>query len=282
MLPTSQLYTFIDEPRRYALYFLEGQRLIHDLALVPGRVGNTFGYYRDTVLSLQPIIALLKHGEQLGFYLDSEQPYFRLKIETAHVGSTRCMMLPEELDTPPTTMKGIVRVLKLFPAGRSPYQSIIEADGLELKEIVNRILRESYQVNSVVTLSADTDQSVMLHQLPVMPGESDYDFSEQALQTRRDELREDLDALFARALTAPKEIKAGFKKLGFRLLASREIIFHCSCSREWMVESLKSVYAQEGDSLFEPDSETLEVVCEYCKNCYTFSRSQLRSESPVN
>jgi len=281
-LPSSRLFTFIDEPRRYALYFLEGQRLIHDLALVPNRVGNIFGYYRDVVLSLQPVIALLKHGEQLGFYLDSERPYFRLKIETAHAGTTRCMVLPEQMDQKPTTMTGIVRVTKLFPGGRPPYQSIIAADDLELKEIVNRILRDSYQVNSVVTVSSNSDQSAMLHQLPPMPAESDYDFSETALKTRRDGIRDGLESLMSRALTSADEIQAEFGKLGFRLLASRDVAFRCSCAREWMLGSLRSVYAQEGDSLFEPDSETLEVVCEYCKNRYTFSRSELRTGPSTN
>lgn len=284
MLPESRLYTFIDEPRRYALYFLEGQRLIHDLALVPDRVGNTFGYFRDVVLSLQPIIALLKHGEQLGFYLDSEEPYFRLKIETAHAGTTRCMILPDELPDPPTTMKGIVRVMKLFPGGRPPYQSILEADGLERREIVNRILRDSYQVNSVVTLSRTSDQSAMLHQLPPMPSEdaTDDDFTQEAARARDAGLREGLTALLDRGLTDPEAIRDGFAGLGFRLLASREVAFRCSCARDWMLGSLRDVYRQEGDSLFEPDAETLEVVCEYCKSRYTFTRTELREGGRAN
>ena len=91
-LPESRLYTFIDEPREFALYFLEGQRLIHDLAVVHAIRGDGFAYFRDTVLSVQPMIALLKGGEQFGFYIDSEQPYFRLKIEAAHGGATRCAL----------------------------------------------------------------------------------------------------------------------------------------------------------------------------------------------
>ena len=33
MLSESQLFTFIDEDRKFALYFLEGQKLIYDLLL---------------------------------------------------------------------------------------------------------------------------------------------------------------------------------------------------------------------------------------------------------
>ena len=66
-----RLYTFVDRRREFALYFLEGQRLIHDLALIHPVRGAGFAYFRDAVLSVQPMIALLKPGEQLGFYIDS-------------------------------------------------------------------------------------------------------------------------------------------------------------------------------------------------------------------
>ena len=59
-LPESRLLTFIDSAREFALYFLEGQRLIHDLALLHGIHGLGFGYWRDAVLSIQPMIGLLE------------------------------------------------------------------------------------------------------------------------------------------------------------------------------------------------------------------------------
>ena len=63
---------------------VEGQRLIQDLALLHAIQRDGFAYFRDVVLSIEPMIALLKHGEQLGFYIDSANPFFRLKIEPAH------------------------------------------------------------------------------------------------------------------------------------------------------------------------------------------------------
>jgi molecular chaperone Hsp33 len=113
--PDSWLYTFVDEPREFALYFLEGQRLIQDLALLHPIRRAGFAYFRDVVLSVQPMIALLKHGEQFGFYIDSAEPFFRLKIETSHHGATRCTLVPEEFQEFPEAMRGMVRLLKLFP-----------------------------------------------------------------------------------------------------------------------------------------------------------------------
>lgn len=276
VLPESRLYTFIDEPREYALYFLEGQRLIQDLALVHPIQGPGFAYFRETVLSVQPMIALLKGGEQIGFYLDSDEPDFRLKIETSHAGATRCMLLPEDFREFPAAMHGLIRLLKLFPNNRPPYESVIEARGLALRQVVNRVLTDSYQVNCAIQIADASDQSLMLHRLPMV---EDGDESPDAAKDRRDGIRERVEALFAQALTDPTEIAASFAAVGFRLLAHRPIRFECTCSRERMFVNLIPIYEREGESLFDPGSETLEIRCEYCKSRYEYTRAELRQET---
>lgn len=275
-LPESRLYTFIDEPREYALYFLEGQKLIQDLALVHPIQGSGFAYFRETVLSVQPMIALLKGGEQIGFYLDSDQPDFRLKIETGHVGATRCMLLPENFSEFPAAVHGLVRVLKLFPNNRPPYESVIQLDGLALREVVNRVLTDSYQVDCAIEISDASDQSLMLHQLPMLEGR---DESPDAVKERREGIRGKVEALFAQALTDPEEIAAAFSAVGFRLLAHRPVRFECRCSRERMLSHLVPIYQREGESLFDPGCETLEIRCEYCKSKYDYSRAELRTNA---
>ncbi len=280
----SRLYTFIDEPREFALFFLEGQRFVHDLALIHPVSGPGFAYFRDTVLSVQPMVAFLKHGEQFGFYVDSKEPFFRLKIETAHHGQTRCMLIPDDFRQFPEAMHGLVRVQKLFPNNKAPYESIVEAKGLALKEIINHVLRESFQTNSAVIVSDKADQSVLLHQLPLLPNAPDeYDFSMKRVRERRDGLLEKVEPIFARALQEPEDIGPAFADIGFRYLAVREVAFQCSCSRERMIQNLRPIYQREGEKLFEPDSDTLEVVCEYCKKRYPISRTDLRgSADPLN
>jgi molecular chaperone Hsp33 len=274
LTPDSRLYTFIDESREFALYFLEGQGLIRDVALVHPIRGTGFAYFRDVILSVQPMVALLKHGEQFGFYIDSEQPYFRLKIETAHHGSTRCMLLPENFQEFPEAMHGLVRLHKLT-TNRPPYESVLEAKGLPVREIVNRVLHDSYQVNCAMMLSQASDQSVLLHQLPPMPGREDYEFSPEAVRSRREGIRSAVSDIFARAMHENEEIVSAFAEIDFRLLAHRPMHFRCSCSRERMVENLQPVYKREGDHLFEPGAHDLEVVCEYCKSRYRIERTEL-------
>ena len=276
-LPESRLYTFIDEAREFAIYFLEGQKLIHDLVLLHEMPGQGFAWFRDVVLSIQPMIALLKQGEQLGFYLDGESPTFRLKIETGHNGMTRSVMYPEAMQEFPKTMTGLVRMQKLFPHNKAPYESVLRVHDQPLDALVNTVLRDSYQVNSTVIVSQVSDQSVLLHQLPPLSRGDEYELSEKALLSQREELSERLAKLFEEGWTDPADIEAAFKEVGFRLLISRGVLFRCSCSRERLISSLHGIYTADRTTLFDPDQESIEVNCEYCKTAYVIARSDLET-----
>lgn len=272
-LPESRLYTFMDEERRHALYFLEGQRLIYDLALVHAIQGPGFGWFRDCVLQVQPLIALIKRGEQIGFYIDSEEPLVRLKVETGHSGDTRCTMYPDRLPATPSSIRGQVRVQTLYPDGRPPYLSVIEAPGLALREIVNRVLLESYQVTSALVLSDSSDQSAMLHRLPPLPGHDDDDYTVEAVRAHRDALLPQLDAIFERGLSDPDEVLESFAAIGWRGIATRPVRFRCTCSRPRMVANLQLV--KEAEGLFGPGEPRLEITCEYCKRRYEIRREEV-------
>ena len=272
-LPVSRLYTFIDADREFALYFLEGQRLIHELALLHELHGAGFAYFRDVVLSIQPMIAFLKRGEQFGFYIDSEDPEFRLKIEASQHGHTRSVLIPETFREFPSRLEGLVRILKLFPRNKAPYESILRADGWALRAVVNRVLADSFQVHSTVLVSQDSDQSVMLHQLP--PLKDEYDYSQDAVRRRRTGLEDGLRRVLATGLHEPGSIEMAFRDLGFRALAVRDVEFRCRCSRERVLHSLMLLSAGERKSLFDPGQEVLEITCEYCKQRYEVSRADL-------
>jgi redox-regulated HSP33 family molecular chaperone len=114
-----------------------------------------------------------------------------------------------------------------------------------------------------------------LHQLPPLPGKDEYEFSPQAVRSRREKIRGSVSEIFARGLSRREEIGASFGGIGFRLLADRPIRFRCSCSRMRMIENLQPVYRREGAGLFDAGSDRLEVVCEYCKSRYHVERREL-------
>lgn len=277
----SRLWTFMDEPREYALYFLEGQRLVHDLALVHASRGAGFAWFRDVVLSVQPLIALIKQGEQLGFYIDSDSPWFRLKIETNHEGNVRCAMLPEGFDDFPGTIDGIVRVERRSPTARQPYQSVLRMDAAPLGEMVHRVLRDSWQVPCAVHVSTDSDQSVMLHQMPPLRSDDPSRFSPEALGERLAGLVVPLQPLMARALQEAGEVVAAFRDLGFHPLTSRHVKLGCTCSRERVIRSLRLL--EDPEEVFEPGEDEVEVTCEYCKSRFRVRREDIRDDpQPVH
>jgi molecular chaperone Hsp33 len=120
MLANSRLYSFLDHKNGFNIHFLEGQKLIHDLVLLHPMQRQGFAYFRDTFLGLLPIIFFLKPGESLGIYIDSENPYFRLKIETNSSGHTRTLLLPEEFNLFPEKITGNIRISKIFSSNKSP------------------------------------------------------------------------------------------------------------------------------------------------------------------
>jgi molecular chaperone Hsp33 len=281
--PESRLYTFVDRTRECVVHFLEGQRLIRDLALTHAICGGGFAYFRDVILSVQPMIALLKQGEQFGFYIDAEQPFFRLKIEAGQQGVTRCALFPDTLREFPTSARGWLRVMKVFPRNRAPYESVLELDGQPLPEIVNRVLLNSYQANAAVVVSQRSDQSVLFLQLPPLSGKEDHDSSPEAWRRRREELAADLGRILDRGLTGKPEIETACAEMGFDLLAERPVRFSCPCSHERMVGNIHLACGEGYTDLFDPDQQALEITCEYCKSQYSVTRDDLRRAAiPLN
>lgn len=272
MLATSRLYSFLDHKNGFNIHFLEGQKLIHDLVLLHPMQGSGFAYFRDTFLGLLPIVFFLKPGESLGIYIDSENPYFRLKIETNSAGHTRTLLLPEEFNLFPMKITGKVRVTKIFP-NNTPYTSVLDLNEVETKEVINRIFSESYQTNSEVLVSDITDQSIMVTKLPPVNTNSVIDET-----VSRKEFIKKHNGFFRDVFEATtddiEKIVKTFEDKGFSYLGSRQIDFFCPCSKDRMVMNLRGLYQGDIDELFN-EKDTVEIKCDYCRKNYEISKSEV-------
>lgn len=274
MLATSRLYSFLDHKNGFNVHFLEGQKLIQELILLHPMSGTGFAYFRDTFLGLLPIIFFLKPGETLGLYIDSEEPYFRLKIETNSAGHTRTLLLPEEFNLFPMKITGNVRLTKILAGQNSPYTSVIQLNNIETKDVMNRILNESYQTNSEVIVSDVADQSVMITKLPSMNVNSNIDET----MSRKEYIKKHKNFfhdVFEEASNDIEEIVKLFEDKGLGYLGSRQISFHCPCSKDRMIVNVRSVYASEGDSLFD-ENDRIEVKCDYCRTVYEMTKAEVQ------
>jgi molecular chaperone Hsp33 len=273
MLAVSRLYSFLDHKNGFNVNFLEGQKFIHDLVLLHPIKGSGFEYFRETVLGLMPMIFFLKPGESLGLYLDSEEPYFRFKIETNSGGHTRTLLIPEDFNSFPMKIRGQVRVSKIFANNSIPYTSMLELDNVASREVINKILSESYQTDSEVIVAEMADQSIMVTRLPPMnskkihnetPARKDYikkqgNFFHDVFETATDDL---------------EKIVKMFEDRGLAYLGSRQISFFCPCSHERMALNLKGLYSGDQKELFEENGE-VEIKCDYCRKVYIIKESEL-------
>ena len=275
MLPESRLYSFIDQKEGFTLHFLEGQKLIQNLAVIHSVQGDGFQYFRNAILSIQLMISFLKPEEGLGVYLDSEDPYFRLKIEMSEQGQMRTLLLPETFKQFPEKISGKCRVVKTFPNEHTPYTSIINLDNINFEQVINKIFAESYQVKSEVKLSDTTDQSVMIMKLPeinINKVETNYKLNVHDYWNKIDQ---HLEALYAKATAEYSEIQKHFESIGLLFLGTKEISFKCTCSRERMLQGLNSLIGSHGiDNVFEPGEKHIETKCDYCNTSYLFMRTE--------
>ena len=278
MLPESRLYSFIDQKEGFTLHFLEGQKLINDLAIIHEVIGSGFQYFRDAILSFQPMISFLKPGEGLGVYIDSEKPYFRLKIEMSDQGQMRTLLLPENFGEFPKTIEGRCRIVKLLPNESQPYTSIVNLDQIDSHQVVNQILTESYQVKSEVFLSQNSDQSLMIMKLPeinVNKVQTNYAMN---IEQYWKAIEAQTTALFDLGTVEQSDIQSHFEKSGLLFLGSKEIKFKCTCSRQRMFEGVRSIIWASGiSSVFAPDEESIETKCDYCKTSYLLARSEFEN-----
>ncbi|MDD4973378.1 MAG: Hsp33 family molecular chaperone HslO [Bacteriovorax sp.] len=272
------MYSFIDQKDGFTLHFLEGQKLINDLAIIHSSRGGGFHYFRDTILSIQLMISYLKPGEGLGIYIDSEEPYFRLKVEMSEQGQMRTLLLPENFNEFPKSISGRCRIVKTMPNEAHPYTSIIELKDVNSHEVVNSILRESYQFNSEIFLSEESDQSVMIMKLPdinINKIKTDYNLSVLDYWQKH---KEYISELFKQHTSEYDIIQSHLEKLGLLYLGSREIKFKCNCSRERMVQGLWSIAKTSGlDQIFLPGETEIETKCDYCKTSYLILKEEFTS-----
>lgn len=274
VLPDSRIYSFIDSETEFTIHFVEGQKLVHDLAIIHDLKGQGFAYFRESVLSAIPLVSLLKAKENLGLYVDSKEPYFLLKIEMNELGYFRTLLLPESFDKFPEKLKGEGRLSKISVGMNTPYTSIIQVDGLSFREVVNSILKDSYQIKGQVICSEQSDQSVFVRQLPRKNWDKENPLPEPDFDGLLSKIEPGLNDLFAKGTTDQEEIKAFFESHDFNFLMSKDLDFKCSCSYERMVLGVQSLLNTTSiDEIFESD-KSIETKCDYCKTYYQIPKTE--------
>ncbi len=275
MLLESRLYSFIDQTNGFTVHFVEGQKFISDMAITHGLKAEGFQFFRDSLLAFQHMIAFLKPGESLGIYVDSDTPYFRFKLEMNEIGQMRTLLLPDDFNQFPKLINGKCRVVKTVPHETHPYTSVVDLVNTSLEDVVNKILRDSYQLQSQIFLSTTSDQSLMISKLPsinIQKIQTNYNMSVKEFWSKNYEA---FAQVFSAHSQAYAEIQQSFEACNLLLLSSKQITFQCNCSRERMVNGIMSLIRSSGiDQVFLPEETEIETKCDYCKSVYILKKAE--------
>jgi molecular chaperone Hsp33 len=238
---------------------------------------HALDYYRKTVLSSLQMLNFLKPGESLGFYIDSEEPFFRFKIEIGNTGTLRTLLLPEEFQNFPKTINGKCRIHKIMQ-GKEPYTSILELEDHPVESIVNEVIEKSYQTSSIVLTSEDSPSSVMITKLPPSNvNKKVKDFDDLSME----QIQEQYSNLINAALIIPdadvQTMDELFSTAGLQYIGSKEVSFNCPCSHQRMVENLFTLGEADRKDIFK-DTNSIETRCDYCNTVYDISKDEILKE----
>jgi molecular chaperone Hsp33 len=180
--------------------------------------------------------------------------------------------LPEPL-TPRAFGAGSVMAItaeNLPPGGREMlrYQSMVALDADSLAVAFEDYFSKSEQLPTRVLLAANEERAaaLMIQQLPEGHGDADgWARSAAVFETLgKEELLSTLDETLLYRL---------FHEDGVRLLGRRPLRFACSCSRERVEDTLRSLGLDE--SLAAARDGEAKVHCDFCGQAYTFSEPQI-------
>lgn len=273
----SRQYSFINNQHGFTISLIEGHQLLEELGQIHNIGPIAADFYKKTVLSSLQLINFLKPGENLGFYIDSDEPYYRFKIEISHNGSLRTLLLPEEFDNPPTKLTGKCRIHKIY-SNREPYTSILEFTDHPVEELVNEVMDKSYQTKSHILVSEDCSSTLMITKLP--PSNIDKkieDFDDLTIE----QIQEKFSDLINAALLIPEldvaQAEELFSHQGLNYIGSKEVKFSCPCSRERMVENFFTLSKADRTEIFQNQSK-VEIRCDYCNTIYEIKKDEVMQD----
>ncbi len=272
----SKLHTFINHQDGFTLHILEGNKILSDLQNIHSVEEDTFRFFKNTILSSLHFINYLKGGENLGFYIDSETPYFRFKLELNAAGSFRTLFLPEEVPEIPDQLIGNCRLARI-PVNREPYTSVISLNDILTKDIVNTLLEKSYQTHSKVLLDEKSPNSILIAKLPPTNVDKKVeDFENLTLQEYFLKNQLPIKDFFNFDVMDEKEINERMAEMGYSFLSSKKIHFYCPCSKERFVSNLYKIPLEERNSLFN-EQGIIETRCDYCNKVYPITKQNFTS-----
>ncbi|MGI6037305.1 MAG: Hsp33 family molecular chaperone HslO [Limnochordia bacterium] len=230
--------------------------------------------------------ALLKGEEKVSIQVMGDGPLGRLMVDADSQGHVRGYVsnpqvhLPlnaqNKLDVGGAVGQGTLMVIKDFGL-KEPYRGTVPLISGELGDDIAYYFTQSEQTPSAVALGVlvERDHSVraaggLLVQL--LPGADD---TTAAILTERLQGLPAITTLIDSGKTPREIVHMLLGDLQPEILATNQVHFQCSCSRERLEKVLVAMGREELEGLLETQGEA-EAICQFCREVYRFSGSELK------
>ena len=185
-------------------------------------------------------------------------------------------------EAPFTLIDGGQLVITIEREGGQRYQGIVAVDAASLAESLDSYFQQSEQLNTRFWLASDGENAagMMLQQLPAQ--------IQQSAEHRQNQWQEVM--LLADTITTKEQLELPseqvlhrlFHEYPVRTFEPKNVIFHCSCSRERSLNALTTLSPGELEDIFV-EQGSIDMTCEMCGTPYQFERKDIPglAEPPV-
>ncbi len=231
----------------------------------PPAIKNILGEFAAAAVLLS---ATLKFEGSLIIQAQGKGPISLLVVECSSDRVIRATAKWQE-DSDVQTLKELIGEGKLvitIDRGKDleRYQGIVEIQGNSVAAVLENYLRQSEQLETRIWLASNSTRAagLLIQKLPDNDTDTDaWETAEQLSATVTDS-----EML---SLEPEKLIYRLFHAENVRLFDAEPIEFGCSCSRDRVVNALRSLGYDEVKSIIE-EQDSVEIDCEFCGQHYRF------------
>ncbi|AWB42835.1 Hsp33 family molecular chaperone HslO [Paenibacillus sp. CAA11] len=259
--------------------------LVEELRVRHDTYPTTTAVLGRTVTAAAMMGAMLKGKEKLTVQIKGDGPVGTIMADANAQGEVRGYVTNPHVHLPSNSLgkldvagavgtTGFIHVTKDLGL-KEPYRGSVPIISGELGEDFTYYFAVSEQTPSAVGLGVlvGVDNEVIVAGgfiIQLLPGLSDDEITaiEQAVSTLPP-----VTSLLDQGMDLEEMLRWLLPDV--KVMEEMDINFACSCSRERVEKTLISLGEQELEQLIEED-ETTEVVCDFCREAYTFTRAELR------
>lgn len=231
----------------------------------------------------------LKGNDRMNMAMDCEGPLRGFSVDANAAGQVRGYLKTDhiQLDRPvesfdlsPFIGRGHLNVSRFSGEAIQPFTGTIELAHGSIALDLARYFLVSEQIPTAISLSVFFDP----HGEVLGAG----GLLIQAMPDATEQIREDLDdwlaeipslgRMFSEERTGSRILHEVFAAFGPELVGSRDVSFHCPCTRTMFLEYLRGLPQDEKQALLAHDSEKVQVRCHNCASLYAFPHQEIASK----